>query len=606
MNSRVQQLLQRLAESGDAETKKDILTALGEGKDADAFAALVRHLDDPDAGIQYAAIVALGRMGNPAAVPELVKPKIFRSPSAKVRRAAVTAVGLLGDSHVVGHLVEAVGDEEWIVRDQAVTELKKKIQRMVEGNDSRSDKVLLHLLSVKDNELVRLAIEGLVVQGERGIGSLVKSLRSANSPVRENTAIALGLSKNLHAVPALIESLQDPASAVRISAAEALGALRDKRAIDPLVEALKDNVPDVQQQASKALAEFGLLSTEPLLEALAHEHNKFVLRVMVLTLGEIRDTRSIPVLIHHLRNSYFLVRSAAVEALVRFGPRIVPDLLPLLVPNQTPADRLIEDAMRFDQPSMQLRAVRALGDLEEHRATKTLKKVIQEGKPDIIQAAREAMVGIGTGAWGRCCAILALKEVGDASIVSNFIRALKDDSINVRLEAVRAIGKVGGKKAIGPLSYIVRKSRHDCLRAEAMQELRDAGVGFPKAIDAAVHALKDPDWNVRMHAAGFLGNFLNDKSIRPLIPVLADPHWCVQQVVETSIHNFGKRAFGPLTEALGFRLPEVRLRSARLLADVGGAEAVIHLEKALNRKGEKPAVRDAIQQALNAVRMQAD
>jgi HEAT repeat protein len=599
VNRRLQQLLNGLAQSDAVEAKKDILTALGDEKDESVYPVLLRHLDDPDQEIQYVTVVALGRHGNPSAVAELVKAKVFRSASAKVRRAAVNAVGSLGDFRVIEHLVRATEDEEWLVRDQAVGELKKKVQRMIEGGDSRSDKILLHMLSLKDPELVQMAVEGLVIQGEKGIDFLVRSLKSTLPVIRENTAKALGLSKNSDAVPALMDLLQDHMSSVRKSAVEALGSLRDKRAIDSLVTTLKDNVPEVQKQASAALVDFGLLSTEPLLQALTHERNKFVIRSVILTLGEIRDPRSIPALMNQIRNPYFLLRSATVEALIRFGPRIIPDLLPHLVPNQTPVDGLLKDAVDFNQPPVQLRAIRALGALEEHRATKVLKKVIQEGKPEVIQAAREAMVQIGTGAWGRCCALLVLKEVGDGSIVSRFIRTLKDDSLNVRLEAVRALGKIGGKKAIGPLSTIVRKSRFECLRAEAMHELRNAGVGFPRALDAAVYALKDGDWNVRLHAAGFLGNYLDDKSIRPLIPLLADAHWCVQQVAETAIHNFGKRAFDQLVEALEHRSADVRMFAASLLAEAGGAEAIPHIENALKRKGEKKFVLEAFQAALN-------
>jgi len=600
--SRLQQLLNSLSQTDTVEAKKDLLIALGDEKDESVYPVLLKHLADPDPDIQYAAVVALGRHGNASAVAEIVKAKIFRSASAKVRRAAVNAAGHLGDVRVIEHLVRATEDEEWLVRDQAIGELKKKIQRMIEGGDSRSDKILLHMLSLKDPELVQMAVEGLVIQGEKGLEFLVRSLKSTLPVIRENTAKALGLSKNSNAVPPLMNLLQDRVSSVRKSAVEALGRLRDKHAIDSLVMALKDNVPEVQKQASAALVDFGLLSTEPLLQVLTHERNKFVIRSVILTLGEIRDPRSIPALTNLIRNPYFLIRSAAVDALVRFGSRIVPDLLPHLVPNQDSVDGLLRDAVNFDQPPVQLRAIRALGALEEHRATKVLKKVIQEGKPDVVQAARESMVQIGTGAWRRCCAILVLKEVGDSSILSHFIRALKDDSLNVRLEAVRALGKIGGKKAVGPLATIVRKSRFDYLRAEAMQELRNAGVGFPRALDAAIYALKDKDWNVRLHATGFLGNYLNDKSIRPLIPLLADPHWGVQQVAETALYNFGKRSADPLVEALGHRAPDMRLRAARLLGETGEERITVLLEKALKRKGERQDVREAMQEAVEKIR----
>lgn len=602
-NSRVQQLLDSLSQADTVEAKKDLLIALGDEKDESVFSVLLKHLEDPDQDIQYAAVVALGRYGNASAVAEIVKAKIFRSASPNVRRAAVNAAGHLGDFRVIDHLVRATEDEEWVVRDQAVGELKKKIERMIEGGDSRSDKILLHMLSLKDPELVQMAVEGLVIQGEKGLEFLVRSLKSTLPVIRENTAKALGLSRNPNALPPLINLLRDSVSAVRKSAIEALGRLHDKRAIDSLVMSLKDNVPEVQKQASAALVDFGLLSTEPLLQALKHERNKLVIRSVILTLGEIRDPRSIPALIQLTRNPYFLIRTAAVDALVRFGSRIIPDLLPHVVPNQTPVDGLLRDALDFNQPPVQLRAVRALGVLEEHRATKALKKVIQEGKPEAVKAARKSMVQIGTGAWGRCCAILALKEVGDGSILPHIVRALKDDSLYVRLEAVSALGKIGGKTAVGPLATIVRRSRFDYLRAEAMQELRNAGVGFPRALDAAMYALKDKDWNVRLHAAGFLGNYLNDKSIRPLIPLLGDPHWGVQEVTETALYNFGKRSADSLVEALGQRSPDVRLRAARLLGDIREERIAEALEKALKRKGEREDVRGVMREAAGKIRL---
>ncbi len=316
-NSRLQQLLNGLSQIDTVEAKKELLIALGDEKDGSVYPVLLKHLEDPDQDIQYAAVVALGRYGNTSAVTEIVKAKVFRSASAKVRRAAVNAAGQLGDVRVIEHLVRATEDEEWLVRDQAIGELKKKVQRMIEGGDSRSDKILLHMLSLKDPELVQMAVEGLVIQGEKGLEFLIQSLKSTLPLIRENTAKALGLSKNANAVPPLMNLLQDAVSSVRKSAVEALGRLRDKRAIDSLVVALKDNVPEVQRQASAALVDFGLLSTEPLLQALTYERNKFVIRSVILTLDEIRDPRSIPVLIHMIQNPYFLVRSAAVDALVQ-------------------------------------------------------------------------------------------------------------------------------------------------------------------------------------------------------------------------------------------------------------------------------------------------
>ena len=68
----------------------------------------------------------------PQAIDELTKPKILQSPVTNIRWAAVIAVGTLGDYRVIDHLLEVLDDREWIVRNQAVTELKDKIQEIIQ------------------------------------------------------------------------------------------------------------------------------------------------------------------------------------------------------------------------------------------------------------------------------------------------------------------------------------------------------------------------------------------------------------------------------------------------------------------------------------------
>ena len=55
-------------------------------------------------------------------------PRSSAPPIANIRWAAVTAIGKLGDYRVIDHLLKAVEDPEWIVRTQAVTELMGKVQ----------------------------------------------------------------------------------------------------------------------------------------------------------------------------------------------------------------------------------------------------------------------------------------------------------------------------------------------------------------------------------------------------------------------------------------------------------------------------------------------
>ena len=130
---RLDSLLAAVDRGEDAAAVRSAIMDLGYTGDKRAYPVLVAELDNPNPGIQHAAVISLGRFGRPEAIEELVKPKIFRSPTTNIRWAAVAAVGKLGDYRVIDHLLKAVEDPEWIVRTQAVTEVKAKVQNIIEG-----------------------------------------------------------------------------------------------------------------------------------------------------------------------------------------------------------------------------------------------------------------------------------------------------------------------------------------------------------------------------------------------------------------------------------------------------------------------------------------
>jgi HEAT repeat protein len=282
---------------------------------------------------------------------------------------------------------------------------------------------------------------------------LLESLGNSSPVIRANAARALGRLKSRAAVSPLIELLQDSAPDVRARAAEALGAIGDRVSIEPLVQMIKDHAAKVQEAAGAALVKFGKTSTLPLLNALALERDKFALKAFLLLLGKIGDPKAVPALIAHLRSSYHIVRQAALNALTRYGGAIVNLLVPLLSFNRTDIEALKKDAAEHTHPEPQMRAIKALGGLEDHRAVGLLKKLVEEGLPDVQEAATSSLGQIGCGAWGRCCALKVLAEVGKADLVPAIIPSLEDDSDNVRYEAVRTIGRLGGPEALAPIRF---------------------------------------------------------------------------------------------------------------------------------------------------------
>jgi HEAT repeat protein len=591
-------LLRTVREGEDAASVRAAIMDLGYVRKPEVYPVLIAALDDPNPAVQHAAIVSLGRYGKTEAIEELVKPKVFRSEHGNIRWAVVAAVGRLGDYRVIDHLMKAVEDPEWIVRTQAVAELMAKVREIIARRDARLARVLIHMLLLDNEEIVPLAIEGLQEVGTDTLPALHDALHNTSAIIRANAARALGRMNSRASTPYLLDLLHDEVVAVRVRAVEALGLIGDKVAIEPLVLTIHDHVEKVQEQAVAALVRFGNQATMPLLNSLSRERNKFVQKALLKCLGLIGDPKSAPALISYLRSSYFIVRQAAVGALVRFGPTVGPLLLPGLSFNQSAIEHFKKDACDKNHPELQIRAIKALGGLEDHRAVPLLKELVETSLPDVQEAATAGLAQIGCAAWGRCCALKVLAEVGEPTLVPHIVPSLRDNSGNVRFEAVRAIAKMGGETALKHLVRIARKDKADYIRAEAMRALRSVGKGQPVVLAAALHGLKDPSREVRSRSARLLGNYQSPKSIVPLLAAMADAHWSVRENAENALLNFGRDAVAPLIDALEHRSWTTRLRAARLLGEIGDPRAVPSLNATLARRGERTEVRDIAEASL--------
>jgi len=597
---KITELIKKARTGEDLVIRRQAIIDLGYEKHKDIYPVLVELLDDNSASIQHASVISLGRLGTPEAIDELVKPKILDSSVTNIRWAAVISVGQLGDYRIIDHMLTMLDDKEWIVRNQAVTVLKDKIQEIIKLKNITHSRILLKLLSLDDEEIIVLAIQGFCALGEESVNVLLDALHSLSPILRKNAARALGELTSFRAVDSLIDIIDDEKWEVRESVVTALGEIGDRKAMDPLVTALSDNVEKVQKKAMESLLNFSKLSTNPLLNKLSFEKDKFNLRVIILTLGKIGDKNAIPVLVNHLRSSYFVVRMATVKALKQFNSSDVIDILiPYLSFNTSDINQLLRDAKNNDNIQLQLRAIKALGGLEDHRAVSTLKKLVKTGSEKVQDAATQSLIRIGCAAWGRCCAIMVLSDTKNRSILPSLCNSLEDDSDNVRLEAVRAIAKIGGKKAVNSLVDIVQKDRDPYIRYEAVRFLRRIGVGHNQVLELALTALKDKSRDVRSQAARLLGNFHHDNSIQPLLKATADKHWSVRESAENALINFGQKAVPDLIKALSDSSWTTRFRAARLLGEIGDSRAIKPLEQLLKKEKKSGEVRGIVEDSLN-------
>lgn len=93
----------------------------GQGPLSNATLILLRNLRSEDAATRQSAAMALGRLGNPDAIPGLLE--ALRDESDVVRQAAAWALGQVGDSRATSGLTEALADPAPHVHRAAATAL---------------------------------------------------------------------------------------------------------------------------------------------------------------------------------------------------------------------------------------------------------------------------------------------------------------------------------------------------------------------------------------------------------------------------------------------------------------------------------------------------
>lgn len=215
-----------------------------------------------------------------------------------------------------------------------------------------------------------------------------------------------------------------------------------------------------------------------------------------------------------------------------------------------------------------------------------------------------------------------LTEKGDVEELVKVLGTAKDEY--ARLDAVKALGKIGDARAIEPLiaalgdAYSMSSpTTRDWLRKGARKALVE--IGTP-AVDPLIATLKvsleegiatlrsrnaDMDeytaseaWGSMRAAAGDTLHLIGEPAVGPLIAALKDKDELVRLPAVAVLMSSGDdRAVHPLIDALKDKEDEVRRVAAMGLGKLGNTKAVKPLTAAL--KDKKKSVRDAAAEALD-------
>lgn len=384
---------------------------------------------------------------------------------------------------------------------------------------------------------------GNTVETDLAMTALIQAVSDPRQSVRKNAITALIGLGDARAVDLFVSALKDSRDWVRAEMVEALGVLAAQiddaalctRAAGPLVAALKDSDPEVRSKAAEKLGELGVQLGDAALCAQVVES-----------------------LIATLEDWYWAAREEAAQALGKLGdPRAVEPLIAVL---------------QDSNPGVRQSAAWALGELGAQLDDAAL-------RAQMVDSLSNALVD-----WMRIvrqAAAEALGKLGDARAIEPLNAALFGSDGWVRLRIVEALGKLGVRlddaalcaKAVELLIAIFKDPSVD-VRREAVRALGELGM---PAKDPLIIAVKDRNKTVRGCAAAALGELgarLDDAAlcaqiVEPLSTALRDKSSIVQREAAEALIRLGEAAVDPLIAALGDKDREVRSRAAEALGKLG-------------------------------------
>jgi len=191
-------------------------------------------------------------------------------------------------------------------------------------------------------------------------------------------------------------------------------------------------------------------------------------------------------------------------------------------------ERLIIALQSFSE-GVQVAAIEAFSD--ERRGTLP---------PEIVKLTTN------TNTQVRTAALRTLARRQHPEALAQLSAALNDHDVQVRIEAVAAMGRLGGSEAQATLQRLLDSSPHERIRAEAVTAL-----GLTGAKGAVLKTLDDESWQVRQRVARALARFPERDSAVAARELLGDPSVKVQSEIITALGQWPLPLAGPiLIEAL--------------------------------------------------------
>lgn len=387
-------------------------------------------------------------------------------------------------------------------------DLEKYEEAIMSQDDTRRVQAGLELAEIV-SQLDRETLERF---SQPIVDLLLEALRKTDWEFRNlisNALIKLGkldfIAKSTWFWRKLISTYTDVDSGLRSSAMDLLKELGRSEysleILEPLIEGLKSSDKDMRILSANTLGRIRAREVIPMLIAALDDDNTNVVYNVVECLGDIRDSRAVPALMHILNtHTDEWVRAATLEALGKIGDQRVVELLLSLVNKELVVDPLIN----------------ALGTLGDSRAIPVLVNYLKEDDRDIRELAIKALVTIWeevetiaefTGVQYELEATSTiLQQTLTANVKNTLLRDMGDERMpeDIRENCAVLLSCVEYSKALAPIAQL--------LEAFPLSQKIIYALGHyqKRAFSHITPYLQHQDFRLRQSAGLYLQHFVED------------------------------------------------------------------------------------------------
>jgi len=511
----------------------------------------------------------------------------LKNGDVQTRLGTLKSLSGSNDEAAILLIIDAMGDSEWRVRQEAVSAIAKV-----------EDKVgWVHRLieRIADNSNVgrRNAAAELFVQwGSLSVPPLLAHLNQVNEDTQKVLIDVLGDIRDPRAISPLVNdilgkgSLEEAsvgfADNLRSAALEALGKIRPPEAVEKVIPFLNKANPLLTFSAIKALELIGSPLAVPHLNAISED--KMFKRAALEALGVIADINAMGCLLEGFHSEFENIRRVALKAIVRLEKQQSPDGKGLIwqsvkrIYNEQDYIFLLT-MINHGDPLLKRSAIRVLGWASEVRSVPILISFLNEHEDDVVfsliamgsSILPELFKVLEQGVWEHentrhaVAAVLGWLSSPESSVL--LCNLLKDNSARVREAAANSLGKTKNIAAIRQLISLLRDPYPEVQEA-AKRSLLEMESDLP--IDDIIQLLEERSAHLRLNAALLLGEMRVERSMPGISFLLKDSAEDVRRAAVYALGCFLPSPFAvqSILMALGDEDHKVRVAVLKVLEQV--------------------------------------